>query len=125
VQNNSMLKNALRELGKLHRLTVVLLFSPVLVDIALSIAKDYFCVWSLVKDPYRVIWFALGTVLASSALIELNKDDTLKLVGKDPVFGTNLFALSFLSLNINGVLAVVFGLPYWFTRILVGAPCAP
>jgi hypothetical protein len=120
-----MLKKALRELRQLRRLTIVLLFSPLLVDTSLSIAKDYFCVWSSVKDPYRVIWFALGTVVASSALIELNREDTLKLVGHDPVFGTNLFALSFLSLNINGVLSVVFGLLYWFIRILVGAPCAP
>lgn len=120
-----MLKNSLHELNQLHKTTVVLLFLPIVVDIVLSIAKDYFCVWSLVNNPYRVIWFALGAIPVSSALIELNKNDTLKLVGNDPVFGTIFFTLSFLSLNINGILAVVFGLPYWFIRVLTAAPCAP
>jgi hypothetical protein len=120
-----MFKNALRELRQVHRLTAVLLFAPILVFISLCIAEDYFCVGSLVEDRYRVIWFSLGAVVATSALIELNKKDTLKLVGQDPVFGTNLFSLSFLSLNINGVLAALFVLPYRFTTILLGAPCAP
>jgi hypothetical protein len=120
-----MIKSALREVGGLQVLTTALLLSPLVVFVSLCIAEDYFCVWSLVQDRYRVIWLSIGAVVASSALIELNKEDTLKLVGEDPVFGTTLFSLSFLSLNINGVLVALFLIPYRIITIITGAPCAP
>jgi hypothetical protein len=118
-------KNRMQQFRQLSSSTIFLLFTPLMVFICLCVAEDFFCVWSLVEDRYFAIWLSVLSVVVTAALIELNKKDTLKIVGSDPAFGTKLLAISFLSINVNGVLAAVFLFPYRFFTLLVGAPCAP
>jgi hypothetical protein len=117
------LRNALANIKTLHPVSAVLFFAPTAIFLALSVAKDFFCVWEL-RDPYSVIWWSLGAVAATSALVEINQSSTDQLIGSgDPPMWTRFLSLAFLSLNVNGMIAALGLLPYFLVRAYLGPKC--
>jgi len=117
------LRNALAEIKTLHLAAAVLFFAPTAVFFALSVAKDFFCVWEL-RDPYSVIWWSLGAVAATSALVEIDESSTDRLIGSgDPPMSTRFLSLAFLSLNVNGMIAALGGLANFLVRAYLGVKC--
>ncbi|MBI4291476.1 MAG: hypothetical protein HY661_08365 [Betaproteobacteria bacterium] len=97
-------------------------FAPTAVFFILSVAQEYFCVWAL-RDPYSVIWWSLGAVAVSSALVEMDKASTEQLVGRYPFMGTHFLSLAFFSLNMNGILTVIGFIPYGVFKLIISPKC--
>ncbi len=116
------IKSALAEIQTLRPISAVLFFAPTAVFFMLSVAQEYFCVWAL-RDPYSVIWWSLGAVAATSALVEMDKTSTEQLIGRHSFMGTHFLSLAFLSLNINCVLVVIGSLPYGLIKLLFSPKC--
>lgn len=113
----------LKAVPSIRPLSAVLLFAPTVTFFVLSVAQDFFCVDAL-RYPYSTIWWSLGAVVVTSALIEIDTASTDRLVGcGDPPMGTRFLTLVFLSLNINGIISVLWLIPYAFARIFLGARC--
>jgi len=112
------IRNALREVKALRPVSAALFFAPTVVFFILSVAHDFFYAWPF--QPYAVIWWSLGVVALTSALVEIDKVTTDRLVGcGGPPMGTRFFSLAFLSVNINGGLTVIGLLPYALIRAFI------
>ena len=117
------IRDALREPSTVHPVSAALFFAPTALFFALAVAQDFFCVGGL-RDSYSVIWWSLGAVAATSALIEIDESSTDRLIGSgDPPMWTRFLSLAFLSLNVNGMIAALGLLPYVLVRAYLGPKC--
>ena len=107
----------------IHAVTLLIFFSPAIVGLLTEVMEDYLCYMPYVLDPYLGLKHSLLAVPISCALVQLDKEGSAKLAGEDPPFGTQLFALIFLSIIINAILFIVAFVPYGIVRFFFGSPC--
>ena len=115
--------NCLRQVFGRHPISLAIYLSPPLVFLATCVFKDYLCNLELRLNPNLGLWISIGWLCVVCALVQLDRDFCSEVTGKDPPFGTELFALIFFGLNINGMLVAPIGLLYLMSKIAFRTPC--
>jgi len=108
---------------KCHPKSTLLFLSPPFVGLATDIAADFWCSLSYRLDPWLGIQHTLLWVVAATALCQLNREFCREVVGDDPPFGTELFGMLFMSLNINAVVYLALLLPYKGIAMFLSHSC--
>jgi hypothetical protein len=120
---SAVMRDELRRSFKQHPKATVLFLSPPVVALATEIAEDIGCYAPYRLDPWLGLQHALVWLVIATAFCQLNREFCREVVGDDPPFGTEFFGLLFMSLNINGVLAIFLFVPYKFVHLFVPHTC--
>ncbi|HBA87629.1 MAG TPA: hypothetical protein DCZ75_06450 [Geobacter sp.] len=97
-----------------------LLLSPALTLLVIDFYKCILEGEALGKRP-RIVTIGLTAIVVSSALIQFDKTGSRKLVGDNPICGTEFLSLSLISLELNGVLYCLLFLPNFLIALAVRA----
>ena len=121
-----MIKQILRDLSQLSTINKFMYFTPSTAFILFLAAEEYFCVPFFNESDNNIYIPTLVAIAISSAVIRLNKADTLKKASSKTFgFGTYYLSIFTLLAVLTSIQIVFLLIIYRLITFFIIAPCSP